>query len=373
MSLIQDRNWYGYEYTARRSFALSFPSHLLPPCVYSNEWVSVLATDDGASLVTHREYSTDGCTAVADVSHGATLSRCQAMIADGDVEGALRLCGPLVAHLYHDPLTQFAREMGRAFGWPVWRTIRWANAVFAWAMAECGTPWLQRWAYMIGVEVFGHPFCWFGRQKRDFLKWLKKVTKGTGNMNENGYSIADAERGDRIKAARAAGAVSQDRVTDLLPVAGEDRPMWLMRVIGSLPAWWRKPRSRVGFVLALAGMLAQGCATSGPTVAGAAVGGLAGFVACHNYMVAESERFEKDEVAAGRIPLTKTNGDLMRDNWLVYAGSIGGGAAVGWGVARWAEDRAEGDDVDIHNETTINEAPPIVEPEPEIEATDAGE
>ena len=96
-----------------------------------------------------------------------------------------------------------------------------------------------------------------------------------------------------------------DHIADLAPLPAEPRPVWLARVGLWLIAWFRKPRSRLGLVLA-ACVLVQGCATS----------------AWHNYQVLEAERSEQAQLDAGRIPLVKTNGDLIRENWAGYVAGL---------------------------------------------------
>jgi len=193
--------------------------------------------------------------------------------------------------------------------------------------------------------------------------------------NETKYDITAAERRawemerDRLReeaaaaSARLAAAEARgDRVTDLLPQPGEDRPMWIMRVVGSVLAWFRKPRSRIGWLLpvALAGLLASGCSTSGPKVLGTIGGGVAGFVVYHNYRVAESERAEKEMEREGIIPLRQSNADLIRSDPVGYALATLGGSAFGYGATAWAEDRAKGGDTvtTIHNDNRVTPPEP---------------
>jgi hypothetical protein len=104
--------------------------------------------------------------------------------------------------------------------------------------------------------------------------------KSEQQKSEYDLSVVEA-RDNILKAAREAGALA-----DAIPgELGKFARLWRW-----VSGWWRAPRSRIGLALVAAAVLSQGCATSGPTMAGAGVGALAGFVACHNYMVAESER-----------------------------------------------------------------------------------
>lgn len=146
----------------------------------------------------------------------------------------------------------------------------------------------------------------------------------------------------------------EDKISTLAPQAGESRPMWIVRVLTSLRTWWNKPSSRIGLVgPLLAGcLLCQGCATSAPRVVGALGGAAAGFVICHNYLVAEQTQYEHDEVAAGRLPLSPSNGEMIWQNKWLYLGSVGAGGLTGWMIADWASDDADGGDV--VNNTTVN-------------------
>lgn len=147
----------------------------------------------------------------------------------------------------------------------------------------------------------------------------------------------------------------EDKISTLAPQVGESRPMWIVRVLTSLRTWWNKPRSRIGLVgPLLAGcLLCQGCATSAPRVVGALGGAAAGFVICHNYLVAEQVQYEHDEVAAGRLPLSPSNGEMIWQNKWLYLGSVGAGGLTGWMVADWASDDA--DNGDTINNTTNND------------------
>ena len=143
-----------------------------------------------------------------------------------------------------------------------------------------------------------------------------------------------------------------DRVTDLLPKAGEDRPMWIMRVLLAVKAWLAKPRSKVGWALALACMLgASGCSTSSPSMMAGAAGATAGVVAWHNYCVARELESEQRQVDAGLTPMVKSNGQVIRDNAWGYPifGLVGWGA--GYGLAEWARDggKKQGDVTNIEN------------------------
>ena len=82
----------------------------------------------------------------------------------------------------------------------------------------------------------------------------------------------------------------------------------------------------------------------------------------HNYLVAESEREEKEMVAEGLVPLRKSNWDLIRENAWLYLGSIGAGGATGWIVTDWAIESAS--DGDTHNNTTVNNDNRTLPPEP---------
>jgi hypothetical protein len=178
------------------------------------------------------------------------------------------------------------------------------------------------------------------------------------------YDIGEAERRDKARAlaeAESKAAAEADRITELLPRLGEPRVGWFARVFGRVGGWLKKPRSRIGWALAVsAGLLCQGCSTSGPKMLGGIGGAAAGFVMYHNYKVAQSEAWEKDEVAAGRLPLSLTNEALIRSDPFGYGLATFGGGVFGWGVAAWAEDRAEGDTV-VEGDTIINEAPPAAE------------
>lgn len=154
--------------------------------------------------------------------------------------------------------------------------------------------------------------------------------------------------------------VKVDKVSELLPKVNESRPCWIARVVGSVLAWFRGPRSRIGLAAALAAgcLLMQGCATNGPSVLGAAAGAFAGGAACHNYFVAEAEAEERAMLEAGKIPIPQSNWDLIRENWWAYGLSTVGGGAAGWGIAEWARDRGDNGDTTTVNETTNNYLPP---------------
>lgn len=156
------------------------------------------------------------------------------------------------------------------------------------------------------------------------------------------------------------------QVSDLLPKVGEPRRMWIARVrlsLVTIPSrirkWLASPASRItlkALVMSTC-ILASGCATNGPRALGIVGGAVTGFTLYHNYKVAESERWEKEEVAAGRTPLRQSNMDLIREDPVGYSLAAFGGAAVGGGAVEWAAERAEGDDV-VNNSTTINNPPP---------------
>jgi hypothetical protein len=124
----------------------------------------------------------------------------------------------------------------------------------------------------------------------------------------------------------AAGATSQAK-----------RYFWAVRLLGGLFNWWGRKRSRIewnpakwfGVLLVSACLLAQGCATS----------------AWHNYQVSEAERSERDQLDAGLIPLVKTNGDLVRENWFGYVVGLAIDAGAAYCVYRYVEreDRRAGD------------------------------
>jgi hypothetical protein len=162
------------------------------------------------------------------------------------------------------------------------------------------------------------------------------------------YDLTDAEKMDKAKAAKL-------RVSDLLPAEGEARPFWVVRALSAAWRWLKSPARRIKLgAMAVAGcLLCQGCATSGPRVAGAALGCIGGGIAVHNYLVAESERAEKEMVAEGLVPLRQSNWDLIRENAWLYLGGIGAGGATGWIVTDWAIDSADGGDV--VNNTTNND------------------
>lgn len=157
------------------------------------------------------------------------------------------------------------------------------------------------------------------------------------------YDISEAETRDR--AARE----NLDSIGSLLPAPNEDRPTWIGRVFRAVAAWWRKPRSRIGLLLLCVAALCQGCATA----------------AWHNYNVAEAESFERAELEAGRIPLVKTNGQIIGEHLWGYAAAVAIDAATVYAVYRFVND----DDGDTVNNTTVNHNYP---PEPEAEP-EAGE
>lgn len=187
-------------------------------------------------------------------------------------------------------------------------------------------------------------------------------------MSTSKYDIATAE-------ARDKQSEEVDSIGSLFPAPNEDRPTWIGRVFASVGKWLRSPRSRIAPLVVACVALSAGCSTSGPKMAGALGGAVAGFVLYHNYKVAESERWEKEEVAAGRTPLSPTNEALIRSDPVGYGLATVGGGAFGYGVAAWAEDRAD-KDATVNN-TTYNDnrtLPEPVEAEPEAEAeTGAGE
>jgi hypothetical protein len=136
--------------------------------------------------------------------------------------------------------------------------------------------------------------------------------------------------------------VKVDRVSELLPKVDESRPCWIARVVASVVAWFRKPRSRIGLGAALVAgcLLAQGCATS----------------AWHNYQVAQAEQSEREQLEAGKIPLVKTNADLIRDNWFGYVVGITLDAGAAYCVYRYVERD------DRENHTTYNDNRVLPEP-----------
>ena len=86
--------------------------------------------------------------------------------------------------------------------------------------------------------------------------------------------------------------------------------------------------------------------------------------AWHNYQVAEAEAFERAEIEAGRIPLVKTNGQIVGENLWGYAAAVAIDAATVYAVYRFVND----DDGDTVNNTTVNHNyPPEAETEAEAE------
>ena len=158
------------------------------------------------------------------------------------------------------------------------------------------------------------------------------------------YDISEAEARDR--AARE----NLDSIGSLFPAPNEDRPTWIGRVFRAVAAWWRKPRSRIGLLLLCVAALCQGCATA----------------AWHNYNVAEAEAFERAELEAGRIPLVKTNGQIVQENLWGYVGAVALDGLMGYAVYKLVKPDDDGDTV---NNTTVNHNYP---PEPEAEP-EAGE
>lgn len=172
---VQDKCLTGYEYVRVGDLLYPIPDQLAPPCWFRGRWVRIEDHHCGEwTIVIRAPYATDGCTLAPDFSHGATFSRaCHTIKVDGP-EAGLRLCGPLAAHWAHDAMYQFAVEMADAFGWSIWRTIRWANRYFDWVMGECGTPRWQRWLYFGAVTLVGHQFAFVGRQARAVREWFGK-------------------------------------------------------------------------------------------------------------------------------------------------------------------------------------------------------
>lgn len=137
-----------------------------------------------------------------------------------------------------------------------------------------------------------------------------------------------------------------DRISNLFPIAGEPLASWIVRIITAPLRWRRKPRSRVGWIVALAcGLaLATPARAETPDLVAALVGGGLGMTAWHNYCVADAEAYERAQIEAGLIPMVKTNGGVFLGNWKGYfiSAIVAGGAS--YIVARWAraeEDRAE--------------------------------
>lgn len=148
-----------------------------------------------------------------------------------------------------------------------------------------------------------------------------------------------------------------DKVSELAQKPGEPRPVWLVRVGLAIVAWFRKPRSRIGLALA-ACVLLQGCATA----------------AWHNYQVVNAERGERDQIEAGRIPLVKTNVDLVRENWFGYGVAAALDACAGVLLYRaYREWKDDGDTVYVPNVTNNYYPEPATETEATDEGTSAGE
>lgn len=135
-----------------------------------------------------------------------------------------------------------------------------------------------------------------------------------------------------------------DNVGSLLPAAGETKLGWGARILKLLTGWWRKPRSRVGFLLVATAILMQGCATA----------------AWHNYQVAEAEASERAQLEAGLIPLVKTNGDIVRDNWAGYVG----GALLDGAALYFAYKYIQRDTDQVVNNNTTNNDNRTLPPEP---------
>jgi len=169
-------------------------------------------------------------------------------------------------------------------------------------------------------------------------------------QQESVYDLSLVEARDKVlKAARDASAMA-----DAIPgELGKWARLWRW-----VAGWWRAPRSRIGLALVLSAcLLGSGCATSGPRVVGAVGGAFAGVVIAHNYLVAEQEAYEREEVEAGRTPLRPSNGQIIAQNWYIYLGSGAAGGATGYVIADWAIDSAEDGDT-VNNSTTINNPPP---------------
>ena len=147
------------------------------------------------------------------------------------------------------------------------------------------------------------------------------------------YDLSLVEARDKVlKAARDASAMA-----DAIPgELGKWARLWHW-----VAGWWRAPRSRIGLALAVcACLLAQGCATA----------------AWHNYQVAEAERSEREQIEAGLIPLVKTNGDIIRDNWAGYVGGAVLDGVLAYCVYKYVE--RDDEDTTVNNSTTINNPPP---------------
>lgn len=165
---------------------------------------------------------------------------------------------------------------------------------------------------------------------------------------------------DKIAAAWGRPVSEVRKWADLLfaaVMAGSDVPygqvnryFWAVRIAGGVFNWFGRARSRIPLnplrwfgVLVVAGcLLAQGCATS----------------AWHNYQVAQAEQSERDQLDAGKIPLVKTNADLIRDNWFGYVVGIALDAGAAYCVYRYVER----DDRETTVHTTYNDNRVLPEP-----------
>lgn len=173
---VQDAALTGWEYTLTCALPLPIPDDLRPRGAVVTQWGALSC--EPPALIFEPNYSTDGCTAVPDFSHGSTFSRCQYELQHYGPTIALRRCGPFVAHWFHDWLYQHAVEVAAAWACSVWAVIRYANRLFLAHMDLCGTPKAQRLTYYAGVCLLGHQFAWFGRQKRGIVSWFKRKENG---------------------------------------------------------------------------------------------------------------------------------------------------------------------------------------------------
>jgi hypothetical protein len=131
------------------------------------------------------------------------------------------------------------------------------------------------------------------------------------------------------------------------------RYFWAVRILGGVYRWWNRPRERISLnplrwfagLLVAGCILCQGCATS----------------AWHNYQVAEAEASERAQLEAGLIPLVKTNGDIVRENWFGYVV----GVALDAGAAYCIYKYVERDDRQPKNETYYTTITYPADPAPE--------
>lgn len=156
-----------------------------------------------------------------------------------------------------------------------------------------------------------------------------------------------------------------DSLSQLAPVPNETALGWFARIRARIAAWWRKPRSRIGLLIVGVACLAQGCRTS---TLGPIVGAVAGVTIYHNYLVAEAEAWEREEVEAGRTPLRVSNGDLVKSHAWGYALSGAAGGVAGHLLSRGDDDKDENTTYNVTNNTY---PPDPAEAEPEA-AADAG-